>query len=132
MDEPTKILLVEDNAQIAQSIENMLKQALPDVSIIVAHDGNQALNILFWQDDHTLPHLIILDLSVPQTSGLEVLRQIKKDPTTQDIPVIVLSSFAAENTMVQCYSWGAASFLRKPIKIEELVSALKHCLAAGI
>jgi hypothetical protein len=45
-------------------METMLKQALKDVSIAVAHDGEQALNILFWQDNVTLPHLIILDLTL--------------------------------------------------------------------
>ena len=132
MDKPTRILVADEDARLVHDVETMLKQALPDICIVVAHDWAQALNILFWQDNTVLPHLIILDLTLPQTSGLEVLKQIKQHPVTQSIPVIMLSKASSENSMVNCYAWGAASFLRKPIKLEQLVAVLQYCLAAKL
>src|SRR5438874_2914360 len=92
-----EILLVEDNPRDVELTMRAFKKARLTNPVHVAQDGVEALDFLFATGRHAgrkeapLPEVILLDLNLPKKSGLEVLRQIKADPRTRHIPVVVLT-----------------------------------------
>ncbi len=91
----------------------------------IARDGEEALQFLAAREDElaagggVLPKLILLDLKLPKVDGLQVLRQIKSNPVTQYIPVVVLTSSREDEDMVRSYELGVNSYLQKPVKFEQ-------------
>jgi len=118
-----KILLVEDNPDdIELTLKAFEKQNLVN-DIIVARDGEEALDILFQRNKESAEQrnidLVLLDLKLPKVDGLEVLKQIKENPKTKIIPVIVLTSSKEENDMSKSYRLGVNSYIRKPVNFEK-------------
>jgi len=87
-----------------------------------AVDGLQALSLL----DRVQPDIILLDLNLPRLSGLDVLRRIRLEPTTQILPVVVLTSSKEEHDVVESYRLGANSYVRKPVDFVEFVEAARQ------
>lgn len=114
-----KILIVEDDSLVLNSLEFYLKKENHDV--IISVDGIDALNKLEEQK----PDLIITDIMMPYVSGLELIQQIKEKFDDQ-IPIIVISSLGNEDTVLEAFSLGANDFLTKPIKIDELNTRLNR------
>jgi two-component system, response regulator len=114
------VLLIEDNVDDERLTLRALKKNNIMNEVVVAYDGQEALDYLFGQGQYTgrdmgvMPALIILDLSLPKLSGLEVLKQIRSDDRTRTLPVIVLTGSDDENSVEQCYLSGANSFIKKP------------------
>ena len=101
----TRILLVEDNPDdIELTLKAFEKHNLAN-DIIVARDGEEALDILFHRDKESAgektPDLILLDLKLPKVDGMEVLRQVKNNSGTKFIPVIILTSSREEKDLVE-------------------------------
>jgi len=105
------ILLVEDNPDDAALTEVALRQ-LP-AQVEVARDAREALDYLFG-DSHHAPQLVLLDLRLPDSDGLEVLRRIREDERTRLVPVVVLTSSMLPGDVAASYRLGANSFVRKP------------------
>lgn len=72
------------------------------------------------------PKVILLDLKLPRVSGLEVLRQLKSDPRTQMIPIVVLTSSAEDQDMIESYQLGVNSYIVKPVDFEQFNQAVQQ------
>jgi CheY-like chemotaxis protein len=122
-----KILLVEDSKFLRRAGERALEKAGYEVT--TAGDGDEALKIAREQ----IPNLILLDMMIPKLSGLEVLRALKLDATTKDIPVIILTGLSERNKE-KLLQEGAASYLEKSETLLEkdgavLIEAVKRVLS---
>ncbi|WP_425342586.1 response regulator [Nocardia brasiliensis] len=95
----------------------------------VAHDGQEALDFLYRQGEHAdapLPDLILLDLNLPKYDGRQVLERIKADPDLAHIPVVVLTTSAAEEDILRSYKLHANAYVTKPVDLDQFVAAIKH------
>lgn len=130
--EEKMILLVEDNPDdeiltIRAFRKNNIKN-----EIVVAHDGEEALDFLFGRgefaerDSQRFPEVVLLDLKLPKVDGLEVLRQIRADPRTHLLPVVILTSSKEEQDLIEGYSRGANSYVRKPVDFNQFVDAVRQ------
>lgn len=126
------ILLVEDNPDDeALTLRAFRKNNIKN-KIVVAHDGAEALDYLFFRgayaerDHREVPEIILLDLKLPKIDGLEVLRQIRADPRTRLLPVVILTSSKEEQDMLEGYSKGANSYVRKPVDFNQFVEAVRQ------
>lgn len=118
----TIILLVEDNPQDELLILRALRKAHVANRIDVVRDGQQALDYLFNQGEFAqpvardLPVVVLLDISLPRLSGLEVLRAVRAHARTALLPVVMLTSSDEERDRLTSYANGANSFVRKPLE----------------
>lgn len=121
-----KILLVEDLVDDVDLTMWALKNANIANRIQVMRDGAEALSFLFCTGKFAArrredsPELILLDLGLPKIDGLEVLRQIKTDPRTSKIPVIVLTASTSGRDLATCKRLGADAFIPKPVDFHNL------------
>jgi two-component system, response regulator len=131
MTNTVEILLVEDNPNDAELTLRALKHQQLTNNVIVAHDGAEALDYVFcrgaYRDRHIedCPCVILLDLKLPKVSGIEVLAQIKADPRTRLIPVVVLTSSHEEPDIAECYRLGANSYIVKPVDFAQFTEAVR-------
>lgn len=115
------VLLVEDNLDDANLIVQTLKNLHPGVSVSVVRDGAEALDCLFGTGQYKTPYtpqLILLDISLPKVSGLEVLRVIRSYARTRTIPVVIFSGTLEETKVAQGYELGVNSYVVKPQDVE--------------
>lgn len=119
------ILLVEDNPDDELLTIRALRNNHIVNEVAVARDGAEALEYLFASPTRSLPQIILLDLKLPKVDGLEVLRRVKTDPRTRMVPVIVLTSSDEERDLVDSYSLGANSYIRKPVEFYRFLEALR-------
>ncbi|MFI9408189.1 response regulator [Nocardia sp. NPDC052316] len=127
--QPIDILLVEDDP----GDELMTREAFEDNKIgntlHVAHDGQEALDFLYRQGEYAeapRPDLILLDLNLPRYDGRQVLERIKADPDLSHIPVVVLTTSAAEEDILRSYKLHANAYVTKPVDLDQFVAAIKH------
>lgn len=119
------ILLVEDNPQDEMLILHALTSAGVANQIDVARDGQQALDYLFAQNEFAsrnaadLPTVVLLDISLPRLSGLEVLERLRAAPTTHLLPIVLLTSSDQDRDRLRGYESRANSFVRKPVDFTE-------------
>ena len=124
--EGREILLVEDSASDAAMTVRAFKRAKVTNPLKIVRDAEDGLDYLFGTGRYARgkpvqPQLILLDLNLPQMSGLEFLRQIKGDERTRDIPVVVLTVSRSDRTIIECSRLGAENYIVKPVGIENLV-----------
>jgi two-component system, response regulator len=128
----TDILLVDDSKDDVELTLRALRSENFTNRIFVAQDGEEALDFLFCTGPHTdrsfdrPPKLVLLDLKLPKVDGLQVLKQIKSDPRTRNICVVLLTSSGEERDMVDGYNSGANSYLQKPVDFDEFRKTIKH------
>jgi two-component system response regulator len=118
------ILLVEDTEDDIELTKRALKKNRLTNPLVVARDGQEALDYLFG--DEELPAIILLDLQLPKVGGLEVLRRLKADPRTRLIPIIILTSSREERDVVDGYTNGANSYIRKPVDFDQFTEAVRQ------
>ena len=129
MNEPVEILLVEDNPNDVKLTLNAFGRYQLSNHIHAARDGEEALDFVFCREHHAgrditrPPKIILLDLKLPKVDGIEVLRQIKGDPRTKMIPVVVLTSSQEERDVVESYELGVNSYILKPVDFDQFVEA---------
>jgi len=127
-----EILLVEDNPHDAALTVRAFRKARITNVLHVAHDGAEALEFLFATGTHEdrahrpLPGVILLDLNLPKLDGLEVLRRIKADKRTQQIPVIVLTASNHDRDIAACRRLGVESYIIKPVGFQNFSEVTPH------
>ena len=127
-----EILLVEDNSRDAELTIRELKNHNLANNLVWVKDGAEALNLLFGADPQGggeishRPKVILLDLKLPKVDGLEVLRQLKADPRTRIIPVVVLTSSREEQDLVRSYELGVNSYVVKPVNFDNFSEAVSQ------
>lgn len=119
------ILLVEDNNDDVELTLHAFKQARFANRIQVASDGQEALDYLFCEGEYANrpmgnPQIVLLDLYLPKVSGLDVLRRIKADERTRDIPVIILTISQVFSDFAECQRLGAETYVIKPLNFLRL------------
>jgi two-component system response regulator len=126
------ILLVEDNRDDEELTLRALRKSNILNEVTVARDGAEALEILFGNTkyiDHekdSLPAVVLLDLKLPKVGGIEVLRQIRSNPRTRRLPVVVLTSSKEERDLDDVYDLGVNSYIYKPVDFEKFCDAIGH------
>lgn len=128
---PVEILLVEDNPADEELAIHALRANRLANSIKVVRDGAEALEFIFATDRYAdrnvnhSPRVILLDLKLPLVDGLEVLRRIKADERTRQIPVVVLTSSREERDVVESYRLGVNSYITKPVDFEQFTESVR-------
>lgn len=126
------ILLVEDNADDVDLTLHAFQKARFTNRVHVVRDGAEALDYLFCQGNFTHrsleehPQVVLLDLYLPKVSGLEVLRRLKGDNRTRNIPVVVLTASRDGHDMTECRALGAETYIVKPVNFQGLSEATPH------
>jgi CheY-like chemotaxis protein len=124
------ILLVEDNPQDEMLTLRALRRANLANRIDVARDGQQALDYVFREGEFAdrkgpnLPTVILLDISLPRLSGLEVLERLRADARTALVPVVILTSSDEESDRLKSYKHGCNSFVRKPVDFADFAETV--------
>ena len=127
------VLLVEDNPDHAELVIRGFENQRVTSRIEHVADGEAALDYLFRRGDYIdpektpKPHVILLDLKLPRVGGLEVLKEIKRDPDLRKVPVVVLTTSSSENDIDTAYSNYTNSYLVKPLdafKFTELMQSI--------
>ncbi len=126
------ILLVEDDPDDVDLTIRAFKKNNILNKVIVAKDGLEALDYLFCTGTYAgrnvkeMPVVVLLDLKLPKIDGLEVLRNIRQNEFTSLLPVVILTSSAEQKDVIDGYSLGANSYIRKPVELDQFVEAVKH------
>ena len=124
------ILLVEDNPDDEALTLRALKKNNIGNKVVVVRDGAEALDFLLCKgayanrDPQEKPQVILLDLKLPKVDGLEVLRRIRADENMRLLPVVILTSSKEEQDMLNGYSLGANSYVRKPVDFNQFVDSV--------
>lgn len=126
------IVLIEDSPEDYEITIRGFKQSRLSNPIIWFDNGDDALDYFFQkgayenQERPPLPGIILLDLNLPGTDGLEILETLKKDPELSQIPVVVLTTSDDPRDIHQCYSKGANSFIKKPVNVTDFIKAIER------
>jgi len=126
------ILLVEDNADDELLTLRALKRNNIRNEVVVARDGNEALDYLFGTGVHSgrdlsvMPQIILLDLKLPKVDGFEVLNRVRASEMTKFLPVVILTTSNEDQDRIRGYDLGANSFVRKPVEFEKFIEAVRQ------
>ncbi|MFZ4617985.1 MAG: response regulator [Rectinemataceae bacterium] len=127
-----EILLVEDNPNDAELAMRALRKHKLANNLVHVADGAIALDFLFARGEYSgrdvavKPRLILLDLKLPKVDGLEVLKAVKSDPRTAQIPIVVLTSSREERDLIETYRLGVNSYILKPVDFEKFVEVVRE------
>ena len=126
------ILLVEDNPDdVALTLRAFKREKLVN-EIMVAKDGVEALDYLFCEGQYSernpleMPSVVLLDLKLPKIDGIGVLRKIRADERTQNLPVVVLTTSDEDRDKLDSYRLGANSYVRKPVDFHQFHTAIRQ------
>lgn len=125
------ILLVEDNPNDEALTLRALKKNNILNTVVVVRDGAEALDFLFARgayasrDAADVP-IILLDLNLPKIGGLDVLKQIREDPRTKFLPVVILRSSKEHTDLIAGYTRGANSYVVKPVDFTQFSEAVRQ------
>jgi CheY-like chemotaxis protein len=126
------ILLVEDNPKDeALTLRGLKKNGIIN-EVVVARDGDQAIDYLLGTGIQRegsaaeLPTVVLLDLKLPRIDGIEVLKRIRGDERTKLLPVVMLTSSHQEEDRLKCYEFGANSYVRKPVDFHEFAEVVRQ------
>jgi two-component system response regulator len=132
IEEPPEILLVEDSPYDAELALHVFKKNHLANNVRWLRDGAEALDYLFHRgafaelDPRTMrPKVVLLDIKLPLVDGLEVLRQLKADTDTRQIPVVLLTSSREERDIMQGYANGANGYMVKPVDFDQFSEAMR-------
>ena len=124
------LLLVEDSAHDRELALHALRRGRFVGRVETARDGVEALDLLCargpWseRDVADLPAAIVLDVKMPMLNGIEVLRELRRDPAMREVPVVMLTSSAEDRDLATCYALGANSYVVKPVEIDKFFQAV--------
>src|ERR1700675_3712962 len=123
-----EVLLVEDNPGDVRLTREAFKDAKVHINLHVASDGTAAMAFLKREGEYSnvpRPDLILLDLNLPKKDGREVLAEIKESATLKSIPVVILTTSAAEADILRSYQLHANCYITKPVDLEGFLSVVK-------
>ena len=126
--EPADVLLVEDNPGDVRLTQEAFREGHIQTTIHVATDGVEAMKFLEQTGEYAdapRPDIVLLDLNLPRKNGDEVLEEMKADPELDHIPVIVLTSSAAEEDVSKLYDNNANAYLTKPVDPDEFIETVR-------
>lgn len=132
MIEERVILLVEDNPNDVRLTQRAFQKANIRNPLVVARDGEEALDYLFYRGSHADrdpagdPAVVLLDLKLPKVDGIDVLNRIRADERTRRLPVVILTSSSEDKDRLQSYDSGANSYVRKPVDFEQFADAVRQ------
>ena len=127
-----EILLVEDNPDDEFLVLRALRKHKVSNRVHVVRDGEEALDFIFGRGKYAggeirdALKLVLLDLKLPKVNGLEVLEEIKRNPETKHLPVVLLTSSRLQEEMLRAYVGGANSFLQKPVDFDHFDELIRH------
>ena len=116
-----RVLLVDDDPYLARLAQRWLERG--GYSVQRAGDGPQALTMLAADP---LPHLVLLDVMLPKIDGFEVLRRMRLDPRTKNVPVVMITSFSRDKDAARGRELGAADYIIKPLMELDFLKRIEH------
>ncbi len=131
VDTVVDILLVEDREEDAEMALMALEEQHISNTVKWVKDGQEALDYLFAKGQYAeresriRPKVVLLDLKMPKVGGLEVLRQLRENPHTKDIPVVILTTSKDDGDLKKAYAYGANSYIVKPVDFVQFSSAIR-------
>ncbi len=131
MIELKKILLAEDNAKDVELTLEALEESMLANRVVVVKDGVEALEYLHCEGQYAgrepgLPSVLLLDIKMPRKDGIEVLREIRSDPKTKLLPVVMLTSSREDKDLLNSYYLGVNAYVVKPVNFNGFIDAIKQ------
>jgi two-component system response regulator len=132
------ILVVEDNPTDEALLLRALKKAGITNPIVLLKDGLEAIQYLFglgrfeFRDPNDLPAIVLIDLNLPKVDGLDVLRRMRADYRTKLLPVAIFTSSVEEQDLINGYSLGANSYVRKPTEFTKFAKVVEQLVGYWI
>jgi two-component system, chemotaxis family, response regulator Rcp1 len=126
---PIEILLVEDNPGDVRLTQEVLRDSKIHNHMSVAPDGQEAMEFLYRKGRYAgavRPDVILLDLNLPCKDGREVLAEIKQSPELRTIPIVILTTSAAEADILKTYNLHANCYIVKPVDLPQFVNVVKY------
>ncbi len=128
---PVEIMLVDDDEADVLLTTQMLKRGKLLLNVTVAHDGDEALEMLEAKvsSGDPLPDLMLLDINMPRLDGFETLQQMRKHEVLKGVPVVMLTTSDAPQDVKRVYDLGANCYITKPVTFEQfqkVISLLKE------
>ena len=131
MTQPVTIAMIEDDEGHARLIEKNLRRAGVHNTIVPLADGASAITFLFGSDGSGLvnksrPLLILLDLNLPDMSGIDILKRLKENEHLRVLPVVVLTTTDDKSEIQHCYDLGCNVYITKPVDYEKFANAVQQ------
>ena len=131
MTTPVTIVMIEDDEGHARLIERNIRRSGVNNEIMPFTDGTSAVNYLFGKDGSGLERkgqalLILLDLNLPDMTGIEILRQVKENKYLKCAPVVVLTTTDDSQEIKRCYEFGCNVYITKPVNYESFAHAIRQ------
>jgi two-component system response regulator len=127
------ILLVDDNKNDVFLAQRALKKSNLNNNVVVASNGEEALDYLYCRGKYAdrdqncdVPLVTLLDLKMPKMDGLETLKQIRDNPKTKNLPVVMLTSSEEDTDIIRSYNLGCNAYVRKPVDFDQFAEAIKQ------
>lgn len=131
MQRPLTVLMADDDEEDRMLLQEAWEDSLLANDLRFVTDGQELLDYLRRQGEYAdpadspRPGLILLDLNMPRKDGREALAEIKEDPELRKIPIVVLTSSAAEEDILRSYDLGVSSYCTKPVTFDKLVDLVR-------
>lgn len=120
--DPYKMLLVDDDPRDIELVQLAIRDLSFIQSLDIVQDGAQAIAYLLGSSPEfsmrPLPRFVLMDLNLPRMTGIEVLQRLRNHPSTQYLPVVIMTSSSAESDLRDCYNLGVNSYVVKPLSFE--------------
>jgi CheY-like chemotaxis protein len=131
MNKPVTIIMIEDDEGHARLIERNIRRSGVNNEIKPFSNGTDAINYLFGADGNGQPHkgetfLILLDLNLPDMTGIDILRQVKENNNLKYAPVVVLTTTDDSQEIKRCYELGCNVYITKPVNYESFANAIRQ------
>ena len=131
MSQPVTIIMIEDDEGHARLIERNIRRSGVNNDIVPFTNGTAAVNYLFGRDGTGLEHkgralLILLDLKLPDMTGIDILRRLKENRYLKTAPVVVLTTTDDSQEIKRCYDLGCNVYVTKPVNYDSFANAIRH------